>query len=212
MTVSALCFLAGSGAKANQISIDLGSSPQITTQAGSAFSDLNGTQLLGQTLSLDFTFANGKFARLFSVTNPAFEIAITLFTNGSGTVGFPDATGSLLDQNGNALGTPQMFGSAAGNGSMIVLMQPLLSGQFSTPLDFFGVHTDLTLPDVSSVMVTGGQFQLVSAGAGSRDVFGIGPGVPRDIVPESGSTLLFFGLMLCLLPAIHRRIYSPPTA
>jgi hypothetical protein len=173
------------------------------------FGDLNGTQLLGQTLSLDFNFANGKFARLFSVTNPAFGILITLNISSSGAVGSLDGTGTLLDSSGHTLGSPEALGSASGDGFIAVAMFPLLSGDFSTPLDFFGVHTNLTLPDVSSVMVTGGEFQLVSAGAGSRDVFGIGPGVPRDIVPESGSTLLFFSLILLVLPAIYRRISLP---
>jgi hypothetical protein len=201
-----LGLLAWSSAKAMPISIDLGSSPNITSYVGTTFSDLNGTQLQGQTLSLDFNFANGKFARLFSITNPTFELAITLQTSGSGVVGFLDGTGSLLDRSGQMLGSPVNLGSASGSdGSMIVLMFPLLSGQFSTPLDFFGVHTNLTLPNASSIMVTGGKFELISGTANSRDVFGIGPGVPRDIVPESGSTLMFFSLMLLILPAIYRR-------
>jgi hypothetical protein len=206
-----LGLMAWSSAQAMPISIDLGSSPNITSHVATMFSDLNGTQLQGQTLSLDFNFANGKFARLFSVTSPTFEIAITLNTNSSGDVGFPDGTGTLLDQNGNAIGSPIGLGSAAGNGSMLVLMLPLLSGQFSTPLDFFGVHTDLTLPDASSIVITGGNFELISGTTDSRDVFGIGPGVPRDIVPESGSTLLFFSLMLLVFPAIYRRTSLPLT-
>jgi hypothetical protein len=47
---------------------------------------------------------------------------------------------------------------------------------------------------------------LVSAGANSHDVFGIGPGVPRDIVPDSGSTLLLCTLMLITLLGVRRRI------
>jgi hypothetical protein len=204
--VLSLCLVASSAAKATPIAIDVGSSPNITSHVATMFSDLNGTQLQGQTLSLDFNFASGKFARLFSVTDQTFEIAITLNTNDSGLVGFLDGTGSLLDQNGNALGTPQTLFSAAGdNGSMIVAMFPLLFGQYSRPLDFFGMHADLTLPDVSSVMITGGEFQLISGTANPSDVFGIGPGVPRDIVPESGGTLLLLGLVLPLLAAICRR-------
>ena len=194
-------------AHATPISIDLGSSPNIATHVDTFFSDLNGTSLQGQTLSLDFLFANGKFARLFSVTDPSFAILITLNTSGSGVVGYLGGTGSLLDQNGAALGSPDLLGSASfDDGSMAVGLFPLLSGQFSTPLDFFGVHTDLLLPSNPSVTIIGGEFQLVSAGANSRDVFGIGPGVPRDIVPDSGSTLLLSTLMLITLLAIYRRV------
>jgi len=116
-----------------------------------------------------------------------------------------NSTGFLLNQNGR-LGNPEMLGAAnPTDDSMSASLFPLLSGQFSTPLDFFGVHTKLLLPSNPSLTVTGGEFQLVSFGAGSQDVFGIGPGVPRDIVPDSGSTLLLFGLTLLALPAIYRQ-------
>jgi hypothetical protein len=190
-----LSTLAWSVAEGTPILIDVGSAPNITTHVSATFNDLNGTALQGQTLSLDFLFANGHFARLFSVTNPQFGILITLNISGSGDVGFLDGTGFLLDQNGNALGAPEALGSISGPDSLTVGLFPLRSGQFSTPLDFYGVHTDLLLPN-SPFTITGGEFQLVSAGAGSRDVFGIGPGVPTDIVPDSGSTLILFSLVL----------------
>lgn len=192
-------------AEATPISIDLGPSPNITQHVDTMFSDLSGTQLQGQTLSLDFLFANGKFARLFSVTDPSFAILITLNTSGSGVVGFLGGTGYLLNQSGGALGAAESLGSVSGtDGSISAGLFPLLSGQFSTPLDFFGVHTNLLLPNNSSITITGGEFQLVSAGG--RGVFGIGPGVPRNIVPESGSTLVLLSLILFALPMIGRRI------
>jgi hypothetical protein len=199
-----LCLVAWSASNATPISIDLGPSPHITTHVDTSFSDLNGTPLQGQSLSLDFLFANAKFVRLFSVTDPQFTVLITLNISGSGDVGVLSGTGFLLDQNGNALGSPEVLGSAGSDGSISVGLLPLLSVQFSTPLDFFGVHTSLLLPSNSSLTVTGGEFQLVNAG-GSQHVFGIGPGVPRDIVPDSGSTLLLCGLTLLALPAIYRR-------
>jgi hypothetical protein len=56
------------------------------------------------------------------------------------------------------------------------------------PLDFFGIHFDLTFPDVnnSAIHVTGGEFQLISDPDAE---FGVGPGIPVDMVPDSGSTL-----------------------
>jgi VPDSG-CTERM motif len=201
------CLGGWSRANATVISIDLGPSPNITNHVGAMFRDLNGTSLDGQSLSLDFLFSNGKFARLFSVTNPQFAILVTLNTTGSGNVGVLDGTGFLLDKNGSALGSPQDLGSASGSdGSLSVALFPLLSNQFSTPLDFFGVHMDWMLPINSSVSINGGKFELVAAGAGDRDVFGIGPGVPRDIVPDSGSTLLLLSLALFGVQSICRRI------
>jgi hypothetical protein len=202
-----LCLVAWSISDATPILIDIGPSPNITTHVGTTFNDLNGTPLQGQTLSLDFLFTNGEFARLFSVTDSQFAVLITLNTTGSGMVGFPGGMGSLLDQTGSPFGTAEPLGSAVGSdGSMSVALVPLRSGQFSTPLDFFGVHTDLMLPTNLAMTVTGGEFQLVSAGANSHDVFGIGPGIPANIVPDSGSTLLLSTLMLLALLALRRRL------
>lgn len=205
-----LCLVARTAADATQISLDLGPSHTVTSHVATTFNDLNGTHLQGQTLSLDWVFSGGKFARLFSVTNPSFAILLTLNTSGSGVVGFLDGTAYLLNQNGSGLGSPEVLGSASGDdGSLSVALFPLLSGQFSTPLDFFGMHTELLFPTNGSITVTGGQLQLVSAGAPGRDVFGIGPGIPRDIVPDSGSTLLLCGVTLLALVGFRRHI---PTA
>ncbi len=194
--------------EAMPISINLGSAPNITSHVTASFSDLNGTPLQGQTLSLDFLFAGGQFARLFSVTNPSFAALITLHTSGAGVVGFLDGTGSLLDQTGNTVGMAEFLGSASDNeGSMSVALFPLLSGDFSAPLDFFGIHTSLLLPINLPVTVTGGDFQLISAGATPQDVFGIGPGIPRDIVPESGSTLLLLSATFFAFFATAGRVF-----
>jgi len=66
------------------------------------------------------------------------------------------------------------------------------------PLDFFGVHFNLTLPANASVAISGADFQLI-AGLNHGDRFGIGPGVPTDIVPDFGDTLLLFALSLMAL-------------
>jgi hypothetical protein len=198
-----ICTLAWSKANATQISIDLGASPNITTQVQTGFNDLDGIQLQGQTLSLDFVFTSGEFARLFSVTSPSFTALITLNTSGSGSVGFLDGTGYLLDENGNPLESPELLGSASGDGTMTVGLFPLLSGHFTQPLDFFGIHTDLMLPANSSITITGGNFELLSAGITKQDVFGIGPGVPRDIVPDVGKTILLFAIGLVGLAGIR---------
>lgn len=177
-------------AKATTIDLELGPSPHITTKVTDSFGGLNGTALQGETLSLDFTFSNGKFVRLFTITSNPFVALLTLQTNGSGMLGFLDGTGFLVDQQGNPLQQPQQLGSASGdNGSLAAGLFPLLPGGLQRPLDFFGIHFDLTLPVNSSISITGAEFRLMSDGP-----FGVGPGVPRDIVPDQGSTLLLLSL------------------
>ena len=193
-TVAIIVLSAAKNVPATTIAIDLGSPSKLTSQIDIPFAALNGVSLNGQTLSLDFMFTNNEFVRLFTVTSPSFISLLTLQTNGSGLVGFLDGTGYLLDQQGNALQTPQGLGSSSGNdASMDAGLLPLLSGQLQRPLDFIGIHFDLTLPTNPSVATTGGELKLVSE---PNRVFGIGPGVPRDIVPDNGSTLLFFSIVL----------------
>jgi hypothetical protein len=53
------------------------------------FADLNGTQLTGQHVSLDFIFSGHEFARITSRTDPFFYIVARFNTNGQ-----PDANDS----------------------------------------------------------------------------------------------------------------------
>jgi len=198
-------------AAATSIGIDLGTPPKLTSQVDSSFQALNSVSLSGQTLSLDFMFTNSEFARLFTVTDSLFTARLTLQTNGLGLVGFLDGTGELLDQQGNPIQPAQALGSASGHhGSMHVELFPLLSGQLQKPLDFFGVHYDLTLPDVPAVTISGADFQLVAAGVNQEDRFGIGPGVPLDIVPEGSATLFLFSIGLIVV--VLARVYLAKTA
>jgi hypothetical protein len=180
-------------ADATMIKIGLGAAPNITSHVGDSFAALDGTALQGQTLSLDFSFLNEKFVRLFSITSSSFDAQIFLQTSGSGEVGFLNGTGYLLDQHGNPLQAPQELGSASGDdGSMAAGLFPLFGDGLHRPQDFFGVHLDLTLPDNPSVFITGSDFKFLS----DPDLpFGVGPGVPHNItVPDAGSSVL----LLCL--------------
>jgi hypothetical protein len=212
--IVAAAFLAcATTSNATAIAIDLGPPPKITQQAQGLFNDLNGTALAGQTLSLDFIFTNGNFARLFTVTTDTFASRITLQTNGIGVVGFLSGTGYLLDQQGNPLTPPTDLGSASGSdGSLDAGLFPLLSGALAKPLDFFGVHYDLTLPTNLIVSLTSGQFELVAAGASKSDRFGIGPGVPSDIIPEFGGTILLFIIGLTFLTICGKPAGWPESA
>jgi hypothetical protein len=198
-----MIMLSWSGrAKAIPIGIDLGPSPSLTSQTSAYFDGLDGISLEGQTLSINFRFTNSEFVRLFTVTSRSFKSELTLQTSGSGDVGFLDGTGFLLDQQGHALTTPEDLGLASiSNGAMSAGLFPLISGELNTPVDVFGIHFDLTLPNRPWLTITGSDFGLISD---PGQVFGIGPGVPPDIVPDAGGTLLLLGISVTGLIAIKR--------
>jgi hypothetical protein len=182
----ALTILASSQAvQGIAIQINVGAPGTLSSDTIIPFSDLNGTALLDQSLSADFRFANSQFVRLFTVTT-AFSVQMTLQTSSSSFVGFLHGTGFLTDSLGNALEPPQTLGSASSDdGSMMVG----LFSQVNRPIDFYCVHYDLTFP-TNPAVVTGGQFRLFS----DSGPFGIGPGVPTDIVPDTGGTAILLGL------------------
>ncbi len=201
-------------AQAGSIDVDLGPSHTITSETPpSFFDDLNGTPLAGQNLAVDFSFLNGEFARIFTVTSDAFQASIKLQTNSLGFVGFLDGTGYLIDINGNAIPGYGITGSASGSdGWMAISLFPLLKDDDGTPnddllrpFDFYGVHFDLTFPDVNddAIFVTSGEFWLSDPSGG---VFGVGPGIPRNVVPESGNTVIL--LVIGLACTIGLRIWQ----
>jgi len=199
----ALLTLAGSEA-ARGVTINLGSPSTLATDTTISFSDLNGTPLVGQNLSVDFVFTSSEFVRLFTVTTD-FSVFMTLQTSSSSSVGLLSGTGYLTDSLGNALEAPETLGSASSStGSMTVGLFPTVG----RPLDFYDVHFELTFP-TNPAVVTGAQFRLLS----NTGPFGIGPGLPTNIVPDTGSTaillgLAFFGIILtthCLGRNVRRQ-------
>jgi hypothetical protein len=189
-------------ARATNIQIDLGPPPVVSHGVTVPFADLNGTSLSGQNLSLDFLFSGAQFVRLFSVTSD-FEVSVKLQTNSVGLVGFVDGTGFLSDQFGNPLQPPQVLGSASSSdGSMLAGLFPLFAGGGapSQPFDFFAVHFDLSLPNNSSFEITGSEFELLSVAGGP---FGVGPGVPNDIVPDTADSIYLLGIGLVGLLVAH---------
>jgi len=199
-----LTIFAGS-ANAVLISADLGPSHTVTSQTPpSSFNDLNGTGLNGEMLSVDFSFLNDEFVRIFSVTSSAFQVSLKLQTSSSSFVGFLGGTGYLIDINGNAIPGFGITGSASSSdGWMAISLFPLVKDECGTPnddllrpFDFYGVHFDLDFPDNDSIFVTTGEFSLVDPNGG---VFGVGPGIPENIVPDSGGTLLLLGIALLFI-------------
>jgi len=192
-------------ADAAPIEVSLGPPHTITSQTPlSSFDGLNGTQLNGQNLSVNFSFSNNEFARVFSVTSWDFLASIRLQTNGSGLLGYLGGTGYLIDAQGNPIPGYGITGSASGDGWIGISLFPLLKDENGTPntdllrpFDFYGIHYDLIFPDVDdpSIYVTGGMFSLVDP---DGHLFGVGPGVQRNIVPDSGSTLFLLGMGIAL--------------
>src|SRR5437868_4357084 len=202
--IAALSLGAIGSARATTIDLDLGTPPHVTFKVTNSFDAMNGTALQGQTLSLDFTFSHGEFVRLFTVTSTPFVALLKLQTSSSSEVDFLSGTGFLVDQQGNPLQQPQQLVSASGdNGLLAAGLVPLLSGDLSRPLDFFGVHFDLTLPTSRFVVITGEDFMFKSDAP-----FGVGPGVPADIVPEGGSAALFLAITLAGLISTRTWITS----
>jgi hypothetical protein len=192
--------LAPNGGRAMSVQINLGPTGVLTganpESSAIPFNGLNGTPLVGSvSISVDFLFTNNEFVRLFTATQPLFDASIDIQTNGSGLLGFLSGTGHLIDAHGNAIPGFDITGSASGDdASLSIALFPLLkdkngtpNDQLQRPLDFSGVHFDFTFPNNPSVTVTGGEFEL--AGNGTFTPFGIGPGIPADIVPDSGSTI-----------------------
>jgi hypothetical protein len=178
------------------IEIDLGPSHKITSQVSIPLDAFNDTVVGGQTMSIDLTISNSKFVRLFTITSPSFDVSITLQTNGTNSHEFLHGTGYLVDSQGMAIPGFGVSGSASGDDLLGIRLFPLLKDKNGTPnndllrpLDFFGIHFDLTFPNAHnpSIQVIGGEFGLSSD---PEKVFGVGPGLPRDIVSDSGSTLL----------------------
>jgi len=197
-------------AQATSVGLDLGSAPQITSKVANSFDALNGTALQGQTLSLDFTFSHGEFVRLFTITSPSFEVLLSLQTNGSGPLDFLQGSGYLIDSQGSAIPGFGVTGSASGNSLLGIGLFPLLkdingtpNNDLPRPLDFSGIHFDLTLPLDQFVSITGEQFSLISD---RNHPFGIGPGVPIDIVSDQGSTLLLLSIGLLGLVRLRQRL------
>jgi hypothetical protein len=217
-TIAVTLFFGTASARAVNIGINLGPSRVVTgpnpTTGKLAFTGLNNTVVNGS-ISVDFLFTNSEFVRLFTVTQPSFAASINLQTSASSFLGFLDGTGYLIDSQGNAIPGFSITGGASGNdGSMGLDLYPLLkdangtpNDQLQKPLDFYGVHLNLTFPSDPSVHVTGGQFSLGAMGDFSP--FAVGPGsIPADIasVPDSGGTVVLLGIGVLALAALWHKL------
>jgi hypothetical protein len=193
-------------ALATPIPIDLGSTGVIR---GSDTVDLAvpNIQFQGQTIAMDFSFQNGEFIRLFTATK-FFQIDAFLRIKNAPLLPPLNFTGSgfLEDNQGTALGPTITLQAlpVTDPGNQIgvdLLLRPLASN--AVPGDAYGFHLDLTLPDSP-----GFGFGSGPAGGVTFDgnIFGIGPGVPHDIVPDGGSTALFLTITLAGLISMRASV------
>ena len=207
--VLATSFLPPRVTLATPIPIDLGSTGVIH---GSHTVDLAApnVQFQGQTIAMDFSFQKGQFIRLFTATK-SFQIDAFLRINNAPLppLNFT-GSGFLEDNQGGVLGptiTLQAF-PVTDLGSQIgvdLLLRPVASN--AVPGDAYGFHLDLTLPDSPGFGFGHGPIGGVTFDA---NTFGIGPppGIPRDIVPDDGSTALFLAITLGGLISMRTSVTS----
>src|SRR5438552_9617489 len=196
------CSICWVPAHATTITIDLGPPGRVTGEKIVSFSDLNDLPLSGQTLSLDLVFSGNSFVRLFKSTNSTFLLMPMLDVVGAGTINNPTGSGYLFDEAGNPISSVTSFGGSVTTGPGGEAFRLSLAGFFpfladqtgNFPLDIYGAHLDITLPNGPGFDVTGGEFGLFpNASDRWHNQFQIGD------VPDSGSTLLMILTAVVLL-------------
>ena len=209
LTVAAFLVL-GSVAVATPLWVDLGPTGVIhnsrTVDCGAP-----NVQFAGQNIDIDFSFqkGNSQFIRLFTATKNSFQIDAFFRINHAPLPALNFAgSGFLTDSHGAELGpavTLEAFPVTQHLHQVGVdlVLRPLTSDV--VPVDVFGFHLDLTLPNCPGFGFGDGPPGGVTFAA---DVFGIGPGVPRDIVPDFGSTALFLTIALGGLISMRARVTS----
>jgi len=192
LTVAAF-LVSGSVAVATSLGVDLGP-PGVKDSVIPADLAAPNVQFQGQTIAMDFSFQNGQFIRLFTATK-SFQIDTLLRINNAPLLPPLNFTGSgfLEDNQGGALGPTIALQASSvedpdSQTGVDLLLRPVTSN--AVPGDAYGFHLDLTLPDSPEFGFGDGGVTF------DGNVFGIGPGIPRDIVPDFGSTALFLAIAL----------------
>ena len=177
------------------IQVDLGPSGVVVAPQVVSFPAPD-VQFQGQNIAIDFTFQNSEFIRRFTQTK-LFDIDVLLGINNAPSPQVFVGTGYVSDTLDTALGPPaslQAFPVTNGANQIVgtdFFFTPLISNV--APVDIFHIHLNLTLPDSSNFGFANDTFSATTV---DGNIFGIGPGVPVDIVPDAGSTLLLLGISL----------------
>ena len=208
LTVGAF-LVSGSVAVATPLCVDLGPTGVVHDSRTVDLWAPN-VQFAGQNIDFNFSFENGQFIRLFTATNNSFQIDAFFRINNAplGALNF-GGSGFLTDNHGAELGpavTLEAFPvtNPFHQTGVDLVLRPLTSDV--VPGDAFGFHLDLTLPNSPSFGFGHGPPGGVTF---DGNIFGIGPGVPRDIVPDVGSTV--FLLTIALIGLISIRAGSRAT-
>jgi hypothetical protein len=206
LTVAAFLVL-GSVAVATPLWVDLGPSGVVHSNRV-VDSRAPNVQFAGQNIDINFSFENGQFIRLFTQTMNSFQIDAFFRINNSPSLLNFTGSGFLTDSHGAELGpavTLEAFPVTHRFHEVGVdLVLTPLTGDV-VPADVYGIHFDLTLPNSPGFGFGKGPPGAVTFAA---NVLGIGPGIPRDIVPDVGSTALFLTIALGGLISMRARVRS----
>ena len=215
LTVFLIGFVHSRRATATQIQIDLGGTGVVSDSLIRSFTNnLNGTPFQGQNLPIDFTFQNGEFIRLFTATDRNLFTMDTFvrIDNAPSSISF-SGSGYLVDSHGDPASTPRSLatfpvtnGAGQVTGEDIVLFPQVTN---APPIDFYGFHLDLTLPVSPGFGFTDPIGDITFA---NGTIFGVGPGIPADIVPETGSTFWLSTIALGTLFGIRWLFYTDALA
>ena len=195
LTIAAF-IVSGSVAVATPLCVDLGPTGVVHDSRTVDLWAPN-VQFAGQNIDFNFSFENGQFIRLFTATNNSFQIDAFFRINNAplGALNFA-GSGFLTDNHGAELGpavTLEAFPvtNPFHQTGVDLVLRPLTSDV--VPDDAYGFHLDLTLPNSPGFGFGHGPPGGVTF---DGNIFGIGPGIPRDIVPDFGSTALFLTIAL----------------
>lgn len=154
------------------------------------FTALNGIEVNGQALSLDFIFADEKW---IYASSSSHGVLLMLQTTNVGPVIPTDVsgTGSFLDDGGNSIGGPMslyqgttnnagLLAASLYSGAEMNLLNPIVG-----PFSYYGLHYDITLPTMSGKTITSAQLRVIQSDFVS--------------VPDHGSPLVMLAIAIVLL-------------
>jgi hypothetical protein len=211
-------LLAATNLQAIPISIDLGPRGSVIERYLD-FSGFEGTQMAGQSFSLDFSFPDSEFLRIYTTLGGAGSFSAFLFLYANAGNPFENTfpfrgSGYVTDANDQQYSYPAIH-NTGNNGIFFLGLHPFISTAIQNielgPLDIYGIHYDLTLPDLEGIEIVSSQLGIFGPGGFDFEIpnIAVGPGIPdHQSVPDTGSTLLLLTLALIPILLLHydRRI------
>jgi hypothetical protein len=181
---------------------------------------LDGIPLNGQTISFNVAFTGGHFVRAFTDTK---ELGIDIRLPLNGTVPFPAdytglaaGSGYFLNAKGHRVGKAEPLTADFEAFSFPFFVDDVvifgsLSPNTRRPLDLYGFHFDFALSLPGAQIEETGPFsrfesvEILPGGPHFKNaIFGIGPDIPTDFVPDGGGTLQLAAIALTALVGFRR--------